>query len=220
MSRHRPLAAGAGVAVLAGALMMLVALVGTPGGLLAGYVSEAGTSGQPFAVAYRGGLVLLALGVALLAGALRRLPVVGALLLAAAALAGTSGVVPCSRGCPLPPFEPTTTADVAHTGASILGMATLAAAMIGVALSTELRTAVRRLAVCAAALTVPLGGVLGLTMLLIGRGPLGASLERLLLVVAVSWLTGTCLLTVLRNSVKVEAWKPPSEIASPRSSGS
>jgi hypothetical protein len=33
-------------------------------------------------------------------------------------------------------------------------------------------------------------------MLLAGRGPLGAGLERLLLVVAVSWLIGTSVLSV------------------------
>ena len=47
---------------------------------------------------------------------------------------------------------------------------------------------------------------MGLTMLLAGRGTLGASLERTLLFVSVNWLIGTSLLTVLRNSVKVEPW--------------
>lgn len=221
MTRDRWLAATAGLAVLAGALIMLVTLIGTPGPWLSGYVSEAGTSGQSWAIGYRCGLVLLAVGVALLAGALRRLRLVGGLLLTAALFAGTSGVVPCSRNCPLPPFEPTTPADLVHTASSIAGMISLAMAMLAVALTAQLRRATRRLAACAAACTIPLGGSLGLTMLVIGRGSLGASLERPLLVIAVSWLVGTCLLTVLRNSVKVEEWKsPPSEVASPPSSSS
>jgi hypothetical protein len=195
MIRNRWLAATAGPAVLVGVLVMLAALVGTPGSWLTGYVSEAGTSGQPYAGAYRCGLVLLALGVALLGSTLRRLRPVGALLLGAAVLAGVSAVVPCSRGCPLPPFASPTTADVVHAAASIVGMVTLATAMVLVALTPALGCAARRLAVCAVALVVPLGGCLGLTMLFIGRGPLNAALERLLLVIAVSWLIGTCLLT-------------------------
>jgi hypothetical protein len=235
------LGACAGVFVLAGATTMLIAVVAAPGPWTQGYVSEAGTAGQPLAVAYRWGLSLLALGVALLGPALVRcagpgtVPDAGGtpgrataflrriraragrpvfvrsarlaatLLVAAAVLAGTSAVVPCSNQCPLPPFEPTTLADVIHTAASIVGMVLLAAAMVVVALA-DLRTAQRRLAVVAVAGTVPAGGALGLTMLFAGRGALAAGLERLLLVIAVSWLIGTSLLTVLRNSVKVEPW--------------
>jgi hypothetical protein len=193
-------AAVAGVAVTAGAVVMLIALVAAPGPWLLGYVSEAGTAGQPFAIPYRTGLVVLALGVALLGLACRggsRL--VAALLGVAALLAGVSGVVPCSNRCPLPPFEPTTVADVVHTAASIAGMVLLAAAMLAAAVSGP-DHAVRRFASVAVALTVPLGGALGLTMLLAGRGTLGAILERLLLVVAVAWLTGTAVLTLLRDS--------------------
>jgi len=189
--RSRALAAAAGMSVLGGALIMLVALVELPGPWLRGYVSEAGTSGAPFAVAYRCGLVVLACGVGLLGLALGRALRPAALLLAATAvLAGTSGVVPCTANCPLPPFEPTTPTDVVHAAASIAGMAVLAGAMLAVAVS-RLRPAVRRLAIGAAALTVPLGGWLGLIMLFVGRGQLGATLERILLVVAVSWLIGT-----------------------------
>jgi hypothetical protein len=170
---------------------MLVALIEVPGPWLRGYVSEAGTTGQPLAIAYRCGLVLLAFGVGTLGLALRRLlPPAAFLLTTAAVLAGTSGVVPCTENCPLPPFEPTTTADVVHTLASIAGMAVLAGAMLLVVIS-RLRPAVRRVAMVAAALTVPLAGWLGLTMLLVGRGELGATLERILLVVAVCWLIGT-----------------------------
>jgi hypothetical protein len=96
----------------------------------------------------------------------------------------------------------------------------LAGTMLALLLDPRAGTATRRLAGVALAGTVPLGGVLGLTMLLAGRGPLGATTERLLLVVAVSWLTGTAVLTVLRNSVIAEAWiSPPSMTGSPRSSG-
>jgi hypothetical membrane protein len=184
---------GGGAAVAVGAFVMLAALVAAPGPWTQGYVSEAGTAGQPYAVPYRWGLIVLGLGVALLGLALRRVRAAGLLLLPAAVLASVSGAVPCSNQCPLPPYEPTTVADVVHTAASIVGMVLLAAAMLAVSLA-DLRKAVRRLSMVAVALTVPLGGALGLTMLLVGRGPLGATLERMLLVVSVSWLVGTSLL--------------------------
>lgn len=221
MTRTRLSAAAAGTAVAAGAFVMLATLVAAPGPWTRGYVSEAGTSGQPYAVAYRWGLIVLGLGVALLGIALlsraratgpahvpdrasarlwqrpavRSGLVAGVLLLPAAVLASISGAVACSNQCPLPPYEPTTLADVIHTAASIVGMVLLAGAMVAVCLA-GLRPAARRLSVVAAALTVPLGGALGLTMLFAGRGQLGATLERMLLVVSVSWLVGTSLLIV------------------------
>jgi len=114
--RTGPVAALGGAAVLAGALTMLAGLVAAPGPWTRGYVSEAGTTGMPLATAYRWGLVGLAVGVALLGGALRGGSRPVALLLGAAGLlAATSGVVPCTSGCPLPPYEQTTVADVTHT---------------------------------------------------------------------------------------------------------
>lgn len=184
------MAAAAGLAVPAGAVVMLVALAGAPGPWTTGYVSEAGTPGQPYAVGYRSGLVLLAAGVALLALALRRHRAAAALLGAAALLAATSAVVPCSGGCPLPPYQPATPADLVHAGASVAGMVLLAGAMAAVALA-DLPPILRRLATASAVVIVPAGAALGLTMLIAGRGPVGAVLERIVLVVAVTCLTGT-----------------------------
>ncbi|GAA3337799.1 hypothetical protein GCM10020358_15470 [Amorphoplanes nipponensis] len=191
---HRPdrLAAWAGAAVLTGALTMLAGLVAAPGPWTQGYVSEAGTAGMPLAAAYRWGLLGLAVGVGLLGGVLRRSSrPVATLLGLAALLAATSGVVPCTAGCPLPPYEQTTVADVTHTAASVIGMVLLAGAMALIALSAPFGAVLRRLAAVAVAVIVPLGATLGLTMLLAGRGPAGATLERVALVVAVSWLIGT-----------------------------
>ncbi len=191
-SRHGRVAALAGVAVLLGALTMLAGLVAAPGPWTAGYVSEAGTTGMPLAAAYRWGLAGLAVGVALLGGALRRDSRPVALLLGCAAvLAAASGAVPCTSGCPLPPYEPTTVADVTHTVASVVGMVLLAGAMALVARATPFDAVLRRLAATAVVIIVPLGAALGLTMLLAGRGQLSAVLERVTLVVAVSWLVGT-----------------------------
>ncbi|GAA2544489.1 hypothetical protein GCM10010435_11300 [Winogradskya consettensis] len=238
----RILGGAAGGAVLVGAAVMLVTLVASPGSWLAGYVSETGTAGLRFAVAYRTGLILLAAGVALLGLALRPAPrPVAALLGVAAFLAAVSGVVPCTNQCPLPPFEPTTLSDVVHTAASIIGMVMLAGVMAMIGFSSLLRSpaltralsffapavvaffrpASRRLSAVGATLMVPLGAALGLTMLFAGRGPVGAILERLALTVAVSWLIGMSLLTILRSSVKVESWSrsiPPHSKTGSRSS--
>jgi len=191
-NRHGRVAAAAGVTVLVGALTMLTGLVAAPGPWTAGYVSEAGTTGMPLAVAYRWGLVALAVGVGLLGRVLRgdSRPV-AVLLGIAAVLAAASGVVPCTSGCPLPPYEPTTVADVSHTVASVVGMVVLTGAMALVALSRTFDAALRRLAATAVVVIVPLGAALGLSMLLAGRGQLSATLERAALVVAVSWLVGT-----------------------------
>jgi hypothetical protein len=190
--RHDRVAALAGAVVLVGALTMLAGLIAAPGGWTAGYVSEAGTTGMPLATAYRWGLAGLAAGVALLGRVLgRHSRPVAVLLGIAAVLAATSGVVPCTSGCPLPPYEPTTVADVTHTLASVVGLVLLAGAMALVALSAPFGPVLRRLATVAVVVIVPLGAVLGLTMLIAGRGPLSAGLERAALVVAVSWLVGT-----------------------------
>jgi hypothetical protein len=195
MTRTRVVAGAAALAVAAGAAVMLTALVAAPGAWWQGYVSEAGTAGQPYAAAYRWGLLGLGVGVAALGRALRPgLRVAAGCLTVAAVLAGASAAVPCSDRCPLPPYEPTTLADVVHTAASIVGMVVLAGAMATVARAGA-RAATRRLATAAVVVIVPLGAALGLTMLIAGRGTTGAVLERLVLVVAVSWLVGTALLT-------------------------
>jgi hypothetical protein len=203
--RHDRVAALAGVAVLVGALTMLAGLVAAPGPWTEGYVSEAGTTGMPLAVAYRCGLVGLAVGVALLGRVLGRdSRPVATLLGIAALLAGMSGVVPCTSGCPLPPYEPTTVADVSHTAASVIGMVLLAGAMALVALSAPFEPVLRRLSTTAVAIIVPLGAVLGLTMLLSGRGPVSATLERAALVVAVSWLVGTSIVAAAVRRTRPE----------------
>jgi hypothetical protein len=69
-----------------------------------------------------------------------------------------------------------------------------------IALSRPFGTVLRRLAATAVVVSVPLGATLGLTMLLAGRGPLSAALERAALVVAVCWLVGTAIATAARRT--------------------
>jgi hypothetical protein len=186
----------AALAVTAGAVVMLFALVAPAGSWWDGYVSEAGTAGQPYAIPYRSGLVLLAAGVALLGWALRDLRLVSACLLVAAVLAATSGLVACSDTCPLPPYEPATAADIIHASASVVGMIVLAGAMAAVWFAHPRPALTRLSAVCVVPI-VPIGAALGLTMLFVGRSDFGALVERLALIVAVFWLVGTGLTIAL-----------------------
>ena len=57
--------------------------------------------------------------------------------------------------------------DVVHAAATVVASLLLAGAMVTVALTTDLPVADRRLAAVAASLIVPLGGALGLIMLLV-----------------------------------------------------
>ncbi len=197
---RRRTAAGAGSAVLMGAITMTIALVAAPGPWTVGYVSEAGTAGMPAAGAYRLGLMLVAAGVAALGAAVAPVSRLAALLLGVAGvLAGSSGAVPCSARCPLPPYEAATTADLLHSGASILGMAALALAMVALAVAPHVRLALRGWAIAGAVATFPVGAAMALAMLFAGRTPLTGAVERALLAVAVCWLMGAAALTLVRG---------------------
>lgn len=191
----RVLAGTAAVAVLAGTALMIAAMAAGPGLGAAGYVSEAGAPGYPAAGVYRGGVLVLATGVALLGGALSAVSAAAAALLGVAGLfAGLSGAVACSPGCPLPPYEPATGADLVHGGASIAGMAAVAFAVLAVLTAPGSPPALRRLAGPAAAVLWPLSVAMGLAMLFLGRGALTGQLERVLLLVAAGWLVATATL--------------------------
>ncbi|WP_433391423.1 DUF998 domain-containing protein [Micromonospora sp. KLBMP9576] len=184
--------------LVAGAVAVTVAVVAGPGPGPTGYVSEAGVTDSPYAPAYRGGVLALAAGVLLLAGALPpALRAATALLAAGSVFALVSGVVTCSAGCPLPPFERATTADLVHGGASILAVAAVVFAMLATALARAARPALRRLAWVALAVALPLAGATAVALVTVGRGSLLAVLERLLLLVALLW--GAATATALRR---------------------
>ncbi|MFE9192508.1 DUF998 domain-containing protein [Micromonospora sp. NPDC007208] len=174
---------------LAGAAAVTLAVVTGPGPGLTGYVSEAGIAGSAHAATYRIGILALAgalllIGAALPPGVWAAAP---ALLATGAVFTAVSGAVTCSDGCPLPPFERATTADLVHGGASIAATAAVVFAMITLAVSGPAGPTVRRLAGVAAALSLPLCATVGLAMLVIGRGPVVGVLERLILALAVLW---------------------------------
>lgn len=61
-------------------------------------------------------------------------------LAGSAPLAAASGAVPCTAGCPLPPYESASHQDIAHAVASIGGFALAAVAMIVLALPSVVLT--------------------------------------------------------------------------------
>lgn len=181
-------ASAAAGCVVAGAVAVTVAVAAGPGPGLTGYVSEAGVTDSGYAGAYRIGVFALAAALLLLAAALPpALRAAAALLLAGAAGTALSGAVACSTGCPLPPFEAATVADLVHGGASIAATAAVVFAMLALVLHPAAGRALRRVAGVGAALALPLAGAVGLAMLLVGRGGLVGVLERLLLAVAAGW---------------------------------
>lgn len=184
----RAAASAAAGCTLAGAVAVTVAVVAGPGPGLTGYVSEAGIAGTGFARTYRIGVFALAAGLFLLAAALPpALRVTAGLLAAAGACTVVSGAVTCSAGCPLPPFERATVADLVHGGASIAATAAVVLAMLALLATPGAPAALRRVARLGAALAVPLAAAIGLAILLVGRGGLVGALERLLLAVAAAW---------------------------------
>jgi hypothetical protein len=84
------------------------------------YVSESGVPGAPHAELYQISMILLAASLALLAVAARRAcALIAAALALAAPLAALSGMVHCSPGCPLPPYESPAAQDLVHATAAI-----------------------------------------------------------------------------------------------------
>ncbi|MGC4895747.1 DUF998 domain-containing protein [Micromonospora sp. DT31] len=193
---RRIAAAAAAVCLSAGVTAVTVAVVAGPGPGLTGYVSEAGITDSGYAGAYRMGIFALAAALLLLAGALPPgLRAASRLLAAGCAATVLSGAVTCSAGCPLPPFEATTVADLVHGGASIAATGAVVLAMVVVLLSPAADGALRRVAAGGATLALPLSGAVAFALLLVGRGTLLGVLERLLLAVAVGWglATAVCL---------------------------
>ncbi|MGC4750354.1 DUF998 domain-containing protein [Micromonospora sp. DT201] len=197
--------AAAGCA-LAGAVAVVVAVVAGPGPGLTGYVSEAGVAGSAHAVTYRIGVLALACALLLVGAALPPgVWAAPALLATGAVFTAVSGAVTCSAGCPLPPFERATAADLVHGGASIAATAAVVFAMITLAVSGPAGPAVRRLARVAAALSLPLCATVGLAMLVVGRGTVVGVLERLVLALAVVWGVTTATALALDR-------RPPSRV--------
>ncbi|MEU1755234.1 DUF998 domain-containing protein [Micromonospora matsumotoense] len=181
--------------VLVGTAAVTVAVAAGPGSLSSGYVSEAGITGSASASTYRMGVFVLAAALLSLAAALpAALRIAAGLLVAGAAGAVLSGAVTCSAGCPLPPFEATTPADLVHAGASIAAAGATVLAMLVVGFLRPATAALRRVARGASVVALPVAVLVALALLTVGRGALVGGLERLLLVVCLGWGLVTALL--------------------------
>jgi Protein of unknown function (DUF998) len=198
-------AAAAGLCVVGGGAAVTTAAAAGPGRSATSYLSEAGAG--PHATPYRLGVLALALGLLLLALSLPPALRLAAGLLGAAALCAVlSGTIPCTAGCPLPPYEPTTPRDLVHGTASIAAVASCVFAMLAVGGGPAVRglplvasmglpagppaglPAARGVSLAAAALALPLSAVVGVGMLTVGRGGVVGITERVLLAVIAGWL--------------------------------
>ena len=165
------IAAGlAAASVLIGAGLVVSALVAAHRLWFGGYVSEAGVG--PQAAAFRLGVIGLAVGLILLGVALAAtLPEVTVLLAGGGLLASLSGSVSCSEGCPLPPYESPTPADLVHAVASILAVGVVVLAMIAIAVLAA-DPVLRQVSRVVAYAVVPLLAIMSAAMLAAGRGHL------------------------------------------------
>jgi hypothetical protein len=198
----RPVAAAAGLSTVAGVGLIGAAVVATRRLWFGGYVSEAGIAAEPNAALYQAGMVCVAVGLVLAALAVApTVPAAGWLLVLSGAFAGVSGAVPCSPGCPLPPYEATTMTDLVHAAASVLavGASTLAMGAValgrgpsGTAAGHRVDDRWRRISRLAFWVTGGLVALAAAAMLGLGRGYATGLLERVILVGSCGWLIYTC----------------------------
>jgi hypothetical protein len=190
--------------LVVGATAFIRAVVLTQGWLYSGFVSETGEPAAPHRDGYTYGilglgvaLLLLALAVWLRGGSPAWLAWSAAGLLAVGGLlAAVSSLVSCSAGCPLPPFQTPTAADLVHASSSVLGMAACGGAMAVFAVS-PLPSVLRTVGRGWVAVTLPVAVVAALSLTLVGRGTLTGTVEKVLVVVIIAWVLVTCLLLAL-----------------------
>jgi hypothetical protein len=189
----RSVATVAGLSTATGIGLIAAAVVATRRLWFGGYVSEAGIVTEPNATLYQAGLVSLAVGLVLAALAVApTVPAAGWLLVVSGAFAGVSGAVPCSEGCPLPPYEATTMADLVHAAASVVAVGASTLAMGAVALGPEADDRWRRASRTAFWITGGLVALAAAAMLGLGRGYVTGLLERVILVGSCGWVLYTC----------------------------
>ena len=190
---RRPIAAAAAALFIGGGATVGAAVAALPHPWTGGYVSEAGVSGFARSGAYHAGIWMVSAGLLLIALSLQATKAITALLVTAGALGFVSGSVSCSTGCPLPPYETTTWADLVHGGASILAVALVALAMLiatvhATAHATVETTGPAWPARFAFAVTAATLAALTFCLLAIGRSTATAVLERIALLLVLAWL--------------------------------
>lgn len=186
---NRWAALGSAAAGVLGAAGLAAAVAGSPAGT---YVSESGVPGAPHAGLYAASLVLLAVSLGLLARPAARLCLpIGLSLGLAAPLAALSGLVHCSPGCPLPPYETPQPRDLIHAGAAIGALLLCALAILLYCLSPWRRVGLLGVLVAYPPLLLSAGGIL-----LAGRSPFPGVMERVALVAVSAWVV----LTAVRHA--------------------
>ncbi|MFD1323777.1 DUF998 domain-containing protein [Micromonospora sonneratiae] len=185
---------------MVGAGAVTVAVVAGPGPGLTGYVSEAGIATSAYASTFQLGMFSLAAALFLFATALPPTLRPAAALLALSGLSTVlSGAVTCTDGCPLPPFERATTADLVHGGAAIAAVAASVFAMLVIVVSPRAPRSLRRLSVLAAAFALPLSATVGIAILTLGRGRVVGVVERLLLANVMLWVLTAAVVVVIQH---------------------
>lgn len=183
-------AGGLAAVVAAGAMVLLAtAVVATQGLLYPGFVSETGVPGSPHVTAYRWGIYLIGIALVLLSLALaaRGSVLAPGLLAASGALAGVSGSVSCTAGCPLPPFATATTQDLVHGAASTIGVGLAGLAMLLLA-ARRRPGPLRRLSRAFLWPVIPLGATVAVALVFIGRGWTIGLTERSTIAVILLWM--------------------------------
>ncbi|MFC7484626.1 DUF998 domain-containing protein [Luedemannella flava] len=170
-----------------GGTLFVGAVLADQGVWYAGFVSEAGVPGQGFRAPYVVGLFGVGVALVCLAGALRVLAALPALAIAAGGLlASTAAAVPCSPGCPLPPYETPTGQDLVHAGAAVAGAGLCALAVLLLALRRR-DDVTRRVSRVALGPVVVAGVATLYGLAFVGRSTFTGTAERVLLVLIIAW---------------------------------
>jgi hypothetical protein len=173
------------------------------------YVSESGVDGAAHPTLYRVSMLLLAASLAFLAvparhtarHALAGLPLgrlatvvpaglAAAAIAVAAPLAALSGVVTCSPGCPLPPYESPQPRDLVHATGAIGALLLIALAMLVYATQPDDST-LRRAGRLGVLLAFPPLILSAIGIAFLGRGLFTGLMERAALAAASAWLVHT-----------------------------
>jgi hypothetical protein len=153
------------------------------------YVSEGGIAGAPYAWLYRVSVWLIAAALALLAPGARVL-LAGVAFGLAAPAAFVSGAVSCSPGCPLPPFERPTAADLVHAGSTIIALSLCGLVMLVYAVQPH-DSPPRRVGRAGLALAAPILGLCAIGLVFVGPGLYTGVMERAALAATSIWLIAT-----------------------------
>lgn len=162
------------------------------------YLSHLGAQGEPTAARFRAGLMTCAAGVTAVALALwrmgqPRLRVLGmtvgsaALLLVSGACLGLTAVVPCSPGCPLPPYGAPTASDWTHATVAVGAFVAASAAMVVFAVASRDRW-LRWVSLATGVLVAGAAGLGALFALVDVPSDIGGSLERVASGAGLLWL--------------------------------